>query len=82
MAGKSQSPGRGSGPFDTNASSNGRDEDMTPLRNPAYYIGRIEDGFPLQAQLPEGITLPVFSTADAALRWKAAYDLLNFPYKT
>lgn len=48
---------------------------MTRLRNPAYYISRSEDGFPLQTQLPEGITMPVFSTSDAALRWMDGYRL-------
>lgn len=42
---------------------------MTRLRNPAFYISRTQDGFPLQTELPEGITLAVFGTPDAALRW-------------
>ena len=52
---------------------------MTQLRNPAFYISRSE-GLPLQTSLPEGITMPVFSTADAALRWMVAYGLSHDEY--
>jgi len=34
---------------------------VTRLRNPAYYIRRTTDGYPLQTRLPEGVTVPVFS---------------------
>lgn len=53
---------------------------MTRLRNPAFYISRTQDGFPLQTELPEGITLPVFSTSDAALQWMDAYGLSHDEY--
>lgn len=53
---------------------------MTRLRRPAFYIGRTSDGYPLQTQLPEGITMPVFSTSDAALQWMDAYGLGHDEY--
>ncbi len=53
---------------------------MTRLRNPAFYIKRTQDGFPLQTELPEGITLPVFGTSDAALRWMEAFGLRHDEY--
>jgi hypothetical protein len=34
---------------------------VTRLRNPAYYIRRTTDGYPLQTRLPERVTMPVFS---------------------
>ena len=52
---------------------------MTRLRNPAFYISR-DDGLPLQTSLPEGITMPVFNAADAALRWMDAYGLSHDEY--
>lgn len=48
---------------------------MAQLRNPAYYISWTEDSLPLQTQLPEGVTMPVFSTVNAAQRWIDAYNL-------
>ena len=53
---------------------------MTRLRNPAFYIERISDSFPLETSLPEGIAMPVFTTADAALQWMEAYDLSHDEY--
>lgn len=54
---------------------------MTRLRNPALYIGRTDNGFPLQASLPEGVTMPVFSTSEAALEWMDAYGLDHDEYR-
>lgn len=51
------------------------------LRNPAYYNGRTEDGFPLQTQLPERVTMPVFSAEYAALKWMDAYSLRHSDYE-
>lgn len=47
---------------------------MTRLQDPAFYISRTEDGLPLETRLPEGVTMPVFSRADAALQWMDAYN--------
>ncbi len=48
---------------------------MTQLKDPPFYIRRTNDGYPLQTQLPEGVTMPVFSRAEAALEWMDAYGL-------
>ncbi len=53
---------------------------MTRLRNPAFFIEQTSDNFPLQTSLPEGITMPVFSTADAALQWMDAHELSHHEY--
>ncbi len=54
---------------------------MTLLKNPAFYISRTGDGLPLQTQLPEGVTLPVFSTSEAALTWMDAHGLGHDEYR-
>ena len=53
---------------------------MRRLRNPAFYISRTSDGYPLQTQLPEGVTMPVFSTTNAALQWMDAFGLSHDEY--
>jgi hypothetical protein len=53
---------------------------MARLRNPAFYVERTSDNFPLQTSLPEGIMMPVFTTAEAALQWMDAYDLSHDEY--
>lgn len=53
---------------------------MTRLRNPAFYVSRMTDGYPLRTQLPEGIMMPVFSTSHAALEWMDAYGLRHDEY--
>lgn len=45
------------------------------MRNPAYYIRRTTDGYPLQTRLPEGVTMPVFARSGDALDWMDAYGL-------
>ncbi|MEJ7872098.1 MAG: hypothetical protein WKF67_07540 [Rubrobacteraceae bacterium] len=45
------------------------------LRDPAFYIRRVSDGYPLQTELPEGVTMPVFSRSEAAPEWMRAYGL-------
>jgi hypothetical protein len=51
------------------------------LRDPAYYIRRVTDGYPLQTELPEGITMPVFSRSEAALEWMRAFGLSHDDYR-
>lgn len=48
---------------------------MTLLKDPAFYIRRTNDGYPLQSRLPEGVMLPVFSLAKVAVEWMDAYGL-------
>ncbi len=45
------------------------------LRDPAFYIRRVSDSYPLQTRLPEGVTMPVFSRSEAALEWMRAFGL-------
>jgi len=47
----------------------------TQLKDPAFYVRRTNDGYPLQTQLPEGVTMPVFSTPEAAMEWMVAFEL-------
>lgn len=48
---------------------------MTRLKDPAFYMRRTADGYPLQIGLPEGVTMPVFARSEDALEWMDAHDL-------
>lgn len=50
------------------------EDEVEQLKDPAFFIRRA-DGYPLQTRLPEGVTLPVFSRAEAALDWMDAFGL-------
>lgn len=48
---------------------------MARLQDPAFYISRTNDGYPLQIGLPEGVTMPVFARSEDALEWMDAHGL-------